>query len=368
MRSHRAAQLPVVLATALATASGLALGSPAAAASAAPAATAGSIPGAQAAVVSTSAASQDVFFRGSDQSVQHSFTRNGGVTYHRSSLGGAITAQPAVVARAQPALRYDLFVRGTNGYLYHNFYSAGWRGFQYLGVRLGGTPTAVSWAPGRLDAFYVSATDNLGHTWYDGAWHTESLVTPGVTLGGHPVAVSYAVGALDVFYRGSDGALHRAYYNSTSGGWRYVNLTGQILGDPAVTAQLSGGTAQIRVFVRGVTGAPYVNTITGATSAGYTRLGGALGSDPAATSWTGRFDMVAAGTDANLYQWTSTGGAYSAPRRAATGLNGTPAAISPATGRIDVYYRGPNKALLHVTYSAANNTWSTPQFLGGGFS
>lgn len=358
-------RIPLTLAGALAAAT---LGAPASV-SAAPAAAVQVVSAAQAAVVSTSSSSEDVLFRGTDSSLQHAYTRDGGVTYHRDSLGGLITSEPGAVVQAGTSPRIDVFVRGTNGYLYQKYYSAGWSEYKYLGAQMAGSPSAVSWAPGRLDVFYVAPHGNLGHGWYDGAWHFQSLITPGVTVRGHPAAVSYTSGALDVFYRGSDDALHHAYYNSTSGGWQYVSLGGGMVGDPAVAVQTSAGSpVQMRVYIHGTNGAPYVNSLSGTTSSGYTGLAGLLGSDPVATSWSGRFDLLGSGTDGYMYQWTSTGSGYSSPRRAAGPLNGTPAAIVPATGRIDVYYRGPNNALLHVAYTASTNTWTTPQYLGNGFA
>jgi hypothetical protein len=80
----------------------------------------------------------DVFVRdGSDRSLRHSASVNGGTDYGSFvPLGGQLTSPPAAVSMSGE--RIDVFARGANGHLYQRIWSAlnepdGWYSFVSLG-------------------------------------------------------------------------------------------------------------------------------------------------------------------------------------------------------------------------------------------
>jgi hypothetical protein len=86
-------------------------------------------------------------------------------------LGGVVVGAPLAVAWGPN--RLDLFVRGTDGGVYHK----AWKGTQWfpsptdwepLGGRLIDSPFAVTWGLNRLDVFGEDGTGQLLHRFWDG--------------------------------------------------------------------------------------------------------------------------------------------------------------------------------------------------------
>ena len=92
-------------------------------------------------------------------------------------------------------------------------------------------------------------------------------------------------------------------------------------------------------------------------------LGGVLTSEPAVSSWApGRLDVFARGTDnALLHRWYGNN-AWSGWESLGGVLASAPAAVSWADGRIDVFARGTDNALKHLWY---DGNWSAWESLGG---
>ncbi len=121
-------------------------------------------------------------------------------------LGGNLLSAPNAVSWA--AGRLDIFgVDSDTTELQHWWWDNGWRGPESLGGNLlEDGVSAVSWAVGRLDVFGVDTdTTEPQHWWWDntgGPLETNGWAGP-ETLGGKlsssPSAVSWAPGRLDVF-------------------------------------------------------------------------------------------------------------------------------------------------------------------------
>ena len=114
-----------------------------------------------------------------------------------NSLGGVCTSSPAAVSWSSTSLRLDVFVRGTDGALWHKYYQNGWSGWQSLGGKLTSSPAA---------------------TWDVGATPTNNI---------------------HVFVRGSDGAVWQKYW--TGSAWStWKSLGGQLAPNtgPAVSQDL----------------------------------------------------------------------------------------------------------------------------------
>jgi hypothetical protein len=92
-------------------------------------------------------------------------------------LGGGITDYPVAVAWSSN--RLDIFARGVDSVLYHNYGSnndkplAGW---ELLGGLIQGSPTVVSWGTNRIDIFARGTDNRIYHKWWDGkGWKPSQL-------------------------------------------------------------------------------------------------------------------------------------------------------------------------------------------------
>ncbi len=72
-----------------------------------------------------------------------------------NSVGGMCTSSPAVVSWNSSYFRVDVFVRGSDGAIWWNYYQNGWYGWNSLGGQAasGTGPAVASWSAGRLDVF-----------------------------------------------------------------------------------------------------------------------------------------------------------------------------------------------------------------------
>ena len=163
-----------------------------------------------------------------------------------NSLGGVSTSSPAAVSWSTNPLRLDVFVRGTDGALWHKYYQNGWSNkWESLGGQLaaGTGPAVSSWSAGRLDLFVQGTDGALWHKAWTGAkWSGwQSL---GGKLTSSPAATSGALsspgkGTIEVFVRGSDGAVWQKNWNGVA--WSsWASIGGQVAPNtgPAVSQDL----------------------------------------------------------------------------------------------------------------------------------
>jgi hypothetical protein len=125
---------------------------------------------------------------------------------------------------------------------------AGWSGdWEVLGSGLlVGSPSAVSWGPGRLDVFVQGGGHGLAHKWFDGRWSTgwEDL---GPYITSSPSVASAFPGHLDVYARGGDALWHRWFW----GGWSGWDYQGGFIEDGTSPTAASAGPGSLDVFVIG---------------------------------------------------------------------------------------------------------------------
>jgi hypothetical protein len=187
----------------------------------------------------------DVFVRGTDNALWHTFTANNDGHWNGwVTLGGGLASAPAAVSW-QDGSRIDVFVRGTDAGLWHKWWDGShWSGWEGLGGILAGAPAAVSWGPGRLDVFVRGSDNGLWHKWWDGS-HWSGWEGQGGILTSDPGGVSWGppdrrVGPspaprIDVFVRGSDNGLWHKWFDTSSwSGWE--GLGGILASAPAVSA------------------------------------------------------------------------------------------------------------------------------------
>jgi GH25 family lysozyme M1 (1,4-beta-N-acetylmuramidase) len=255
------------------------------------------------------------------------------------SLGGTLTSGPAAASWAPD--RLDLFVRGTDGALWHKWSSNGqWSGYESLGgaIASGTGPAAVSWSPDRIDVLVQGTDGQLWHKWWSGGWSAWEPL--GCALTSSPAVASWAWGRLDVLARGTDGSVWHLWY---AGGWsRWEPLGGAGGSAPAAT---SWGAGRLDLFIAGAGGGLRHRWFDGGAWSGWEDLGGALSSAPAASSWgPGRIDLVALQAGGTPYHrsWASAWGPWSS-----VGGSGVadPAVVDPAYATIDAFVQGTDGRL-----------------------
>jgi hypothetical protein len=115
-------------------------------------------------------------FSGEPHHPDHRFpTRHDGHAFRRApsitnweSLGSKITESPVAVSWS--ADRLDLFVRGTDGGVWHKWWDGSqWGDWESLGGQIIGPISAVSWSADRLDLFVRGTDGAVWHKWWDGA-------------------------------------------------------------------------------------------------------------------------------------------------------------------------------------------------------
>jgi hypothetical protein len=250
-----------------------------------------------------------------------------------SPLGGTATSPLVVGANADG--RLQVFERGSDGALWSNWQSgASWSGWNSFGGTLvaDGTLTfsAMSNGDGKLE-FFSQGTDQA-------LWQDSQLLPNGTwggfySLGGsalRPVAGRNAAGLLDVFALGADAAIWHLPQKPLGIWSSWESLAGQW---PPSSRVAVGNNAdgRLQIFVRGTDGALWSN-------------------------WQQ--------TDGNWYGWYSFGTSpYTGS--SAVGIASDPTAIQDAEGFLEVFARGTDGAVWHISQVALNGGWSTWSSLGG---
>ncbi|MBI3866998.1 MAG: hypothetical protein HY299_00570 [Verrucomicrobia bacterium] len=300
-------------------------------------------------------------------------------------LGGQTADAPTSVTWGPN--RLDIFVRGSNGGVYHKY----WNGNQWgptpadwgnLSGDVTGSPTAVSWGPDRIDLFARGTDGGVFHKYWNGnQWGPSPTDWAG--LGGRitdsPAAVSWGSNRIDLFARGTDGGVYHKYWNGNQWGpspTDWAGLGGLITDSPTA---VSWGPNRIDVFARGLDGGVFHKywdgNQWGPSPTAWQGLGGSILGSPVAVSWgPNRIDLFARGVNGSVYHkywngiqwgpslsdWESLGGK----------TTDAPSVVSWGPGRLDVFVRGLDGAAFHkawtgTDWSPRGGDWSS---LGGGIT
>jgi hypothetical protein len=251
---------------------------------------------------------------------------------------------PAVSSQIDGAL--DVFVRGSNGTIYHRYCTgncgatatdknrlvnwqpaSGWFQLPTDGITdHRGSPASVSWANGRVDVVTRRADNTIWHKWYEGAWAGwESLGSPPGGAASSPAIASRGANRLDIFARSTNGSLYWRRWSPGWSGWEFVasppaGVTS--FGDPAA---ISPSSLVTEVYVIGANdGRPY-----------YKRW--------ANSAWS---------------PWFFAGNEN-------TNTGDRPAVASQTAGAVDLFVRGNNGRLWHRFRTTQNGAWSGSFQLGG---
>jgi hypothetical protein len=272
-------------------------------------------------------------------------------TVNWQSLGGGVTAKPAVAAWSPN--RLDAFVRGTDGQLWHKWWTGTrWSGWESLGGQLaaGSGPAVAAWSPGRLDVFVEGTDHQLWHRWFDSAgWHAwEGL---GGTLASGPAASSWSAGRLDIVATGpAQTVLHKWFSTRGWSGWE--SLGGQTTAEPGIASWAAG---RVDVFIQGAHSQLWHSWYDSKGWHAWENLGGNLTTGPAAASLgVGLVDAVAAGAAQEPERLPfNSGWQFWQPLLKTTEQ---PPSVVPFNGGEDVFVAGSDGGLWFGSVSATGKT------------
>jgi hypothetical protein len=133
------------------------------------------------------------------------------------ALPAGVTAVSSPAATSWDSTRTDVFVRGSDGRLYHQWRNSGdWSGvWEQLDSGISTGPSVTNWGPGRLDIFALQ-NGIMWHKWYQNGWYGPETLFTNVPLSSPPAAVAWAAGRIDIVARRSAGNVNQFFY---SGGW-----------------------------------------------------------------------------------------------------------------------------------------------------
>ena len=200
---------------------------------------------------------------------------------------GNLTAQPGspVAAVARDPDKLDIFVAGANGRTYtaawdQHVANGEWRGWWNIltgRIPSGGTISAVSRAPDKLDIFLVSTDGRVYTAAWDqrvasGNWRGWWRIRNRRAIPGAPVAaVARDPNKLDVFVAGADGRTYTAAWdqNVANGSWRgwWNILRGSITPGSAVAA-VSRHPRKLDIFIVSTDGRIYTTACDQNVAAG----------------------------------------------------------------------------------------------------
>ena len=90
-----------------------------------------------------------------------------------------------------------------------------------------GPPSDVAWGPNRLDVFVRGTDGAMYHKWWDGtSWgpSASAFENLGGDIIGCPRPVSWASNRLDIFAQGTDDAMYHKWWNGSAwGGWESLS-------------------------------------------------------------------------------------------------------------------------------------------------
>lgn len=293
--------------------------------------------------------------------------------------------------------RFDTFVRGPDGTLWHRGWENGtWYDWESLGGSLDSAPTAVSDGNlGMVDVFYLSGgeikyvylevtnhstyimargtlgpapadvvdPDDCASHWYDPPY---GFCSPFAFTSAPAVAITGPNGRLDVFALASDThhLLHRWTHDDGSwSNWELLSVA-NFSGDPAA---VSWGPDRTDVFIHGSdTNHLYDKVYTNGHWQGWQDLGGTPLYSPAVASWApGRLDVFAVGTDHQLWtkwysngQWSGAGTNWDGWAPLGGYFIASPAAGSLGPGALDVVGVGHDYQLYHSWWGGKWSPWA----------
>ncbi|WP_052070237.1 hypothetical protein [Streptacidiphilus albus] len=175
------------------------------------------IPSGASPAVSTGPNTVDIFVRGNDGALWHDWYNSSGGYGSWESLGGGIISDPTAVSWNSG--RLDVFAVAPDNNIWHKYWtsSSGWGGWEDVigappaGVASGSSPSVTSGA-NMLDIFVRGKDGAVWHDWYNSSAGYGSWQSLGGGLISNPAAVSWGPNHIDVFGFGTDSAVWHKFY------------------------------------------------------------------------------------------------------------------------------------------------------------
>jgi GH25 family lysozyme M1 (1,4-beta-N-acetylmuramidase) len=234
---------------------------------------------------------------------------------------------PQIVARNSDG-RLEVFVRGTDNAIYHNWQTApngGWSGWWPMGGAALDQPVVGHNADGRLEIFWASIYGTVWHQWQlrGGGW-SDPTMFDGMIATDSPAVATNADGRMEIFFHGPDNRILHAWQSAPNGGWTGAwPLAEGAVSTPSVAANADG---RLEVFFLGIFG----------------------------TVWHTWQDPHGAG---GWSHETIMEGAIS---------TSVPSVIANSDGRLELFLHGLDNTITHTWQSAPNGGWSGVFPLTGG--
>lgn len=221
----------------------------------------------------------EVFVRGTNGELWHAAERSPGGDFGRWwSLGGELRTMPTVVAD-RDGDPHVFAIGDRAGHVFHRERTSptSWPSWRYLEARGNAPVSPIVMPDGRLAVFTRDAQGRLVQQFQDranGPWRRARTIGGRITS--NLVAVLDARGRVNVFGRGRDAAVYRVVRNAGGRWGTFARLGGRVTMGPAPVLGPNG----LEVFVAGRNHALYSAAQTRATRSGWTgwrARGGRLG-------------------------------------------------------------------------------------------
>jgi hypothetical protein len=164
----------------------------------------------------------DLFWAAPDLTIHHRWTASPW-SYEPMPGGGHIAAGTGPAAVAWDSSHLDVFIRGSDGLLYHQnlcnggAWSGSWDQNRIVVIAADSSPAVTSRTIGNLDLFWAASDGSIHHNWLYGggnscaysSWGTETM--PGslqIAAGTSPIATAWDSSHLDVWAQGANGLLY----------------------------------------------------------------------------------------------------------------------------------------------------------------
>ncbi|KAL9599540.1 MAG: hypothetical protein Q9219_003784 [cf. Caloplaca sp. 3 TL-2023] len=298
---------------------------------------------------------------------------NGGL----ETLGNGLATPPVAVTWG--ADRLDIFGLDNNNVIKHQYWdSVAWRPQSDQFENLGGTCdpkqalAADTWAPNRLDIFCRGPDGDLRHQYYDGSqWQpdmgsTESL---GGSIASGPKVVSWGINRLDIFALNGEGDVTHKYWDGYQwSSWETFPASLKFRKDSLSVSTWGEDRLDIYAVAKDTAGTLFHKFWDGYQWNSWESLGSpdtAIVGSVGATSWApDRIDIVGrvASTgnywykfyDGTSWQPSVTGWYDKGPGLAGKPFYSDPAVVSWGANRLDIFGTWSGGQLLHQTWTGEN--------------
>ncbi|GAB3435554.1 PLL family lectin [Flindersiella endophytica] len=261
----------------------------------------------------------DLFARGTDNQLYHRWWTAGNPWTCWESLQGNVASAAGVASHGAGILH--LGVLGNDGrvidrsFVNSGYLGAGWSNWTTLGTQqFSSAPAAASWSDSHFEMFVRGRDDKIWHNWYrfgGGGWSGWYAFDGAQTFAEAPAAVSYAPDRLHVFAKGSDGRIYERHHlgSGTWSAWAALGSNTFASGPAAV----SWDSTHLEVFARGTDDKIWHNwyRFGGGGWSGWYAFDGAqtfTEAPAAATHAPGTLNLFALGTDHRVWQRYHLGG------------------------------------------------------------